>query len=199
MKPELVTQPVAQEELMDIIKKLGYIPLAKFIQPQGHELASISKFFKISKSSVTKYINFLDKVQQYITEDIGSVDLMGFGIRTQEGSVRILDAMVGPKKYYQYDGLFFGIKCSDFLLKFAITNFGLHLEHLEVTSDKRNKGFGSLILDIILDVADEMNIMLSCVPTDLVGYDTELGRIRNFYVRKGFKRHNEYLYKYRPN
>jgi GNAT superfamily N-acetyltransferase len=60
----------------------------------------------------------------------------------------------------------------------------INLILIEIKRNRRNQGYGSVILSGIVRLADEYNVRITLWPTDVFG--ANMKRLRTFYRRHGF-------------
>lgn len=172
--------------------------------PSNQELKQIKKMFKREPSELKRMFQALATIDRYLTEDGLKSTIVNGGIKEHVGSVRKDLPMNSTLIQYTFAGIVVGFQHEDFILSFCIGRLGLHLERIYVAKDKRGKGLGKMLMNIILDAMDENRVSLSTIPTDLKddsieGVDSYLGFIRDFYVKRGFvklKMWEGIIYKY---
>ena len=155
--------------------------------------------------TINKTNKFLSRISQSLKQEGLDHDIINIGIMGIGGSVRKHISMnskcihyngVGSFVVLLGDGWFVRIGNAEFYNK-NIPNC-MFLEHIEV--DKKSKGLGTHIMNIILDVCDEINESLTCVPTDIKGKPGKLEKIRSWYSSLEFKKviNNSIFYRYSP-
>jgi len=154
---------------------------------------------------VNKTNKFLSRISQSLKQEGLDHNIVNAGVLTIGGHVRKHISMKSKLIHYEGIGSFIVLIGDGWFVRIGnaecydnnITN-GMFLEHIEV--DNKSKGLGTLIMNIILDVCDEMKESLTCVPTDIVGKTGKLDKIRNWYSSLEFKKvkNNSIFYRYNP-
>jgi hypothetical protein len=171
----------------------------------GIDLEKIQDVPPLLIETINKTDKFLSKISDELKKEGLDHKILNIGILSISGHVRkSLDMKsklmnyngVGSFVILQGDGWFVRIGNAEFIDNNLDNR--MFLEHIEV--DNKCKGLGSFIMSIILDVCDEMNISLTCVPTDIFGKNGNLIKIRSWYCSLGFKKimFNDVFYKYNP-
>ena len=194
-----------QEEISEIhdeMVKSGktYSNLVKLVDDEDLTLAP-PQFVQV----IQKTNNFLAKVSDELKKEGLDHKIVNIGIVNVRGSVRKHISMKSRLVAYEGVGSFVILEGEGWFVRIGNAEFrknkihnSMFLEHIEI--DDKSKGLGTLIMNIILDVCDEMNHTLTCVPTDIRGKRSHLGKIRNWYSLLEFKpiKHNKIFYQYNP-
>lgn len=155
--------------------------------------------------TINKTNKFLSRISQSLKQEGLDHDIINIGIMGIGGYVRKHISMNSKPVHYEGVGSFVVLLGDGWFVRIGnaecykknIPNC-MFLEHIEV--DKKSKGLGTHIMNIILDVCDEMNESLTCVPTDIQGKPGKLEKIRSWYSSLEFKKviNNSIFYRYSP-
>ena len=184
------------EQMTEELVKNGKVELPYIIIPEYDELKVLEKMFKRNQKSLLKDFQSISSISNILKEHGLKPRIFNYGIQTCDGSVREFIPMNSKLIRYSVQGVGLGLIHDDFDLKFLITPTALWLHHIEVKN--KEKGFGTFLMNIILDVMDEFKNQIACVPTDIKGTQTELLRIRQFYSSFGFVKERKIIYRYLP-
>lgn len=93
----------------------------------------------------------------------------------------VLDELISNLKTIKYRNII-----QDLKLEYCVDNRGdyIYLVLINIKKSKRESGYGSIVLNEVIKIADEYNVRIRLWATD--GYGSEIKRLYRFYRRHGF-------------
>ena len=94
----------------------------------------------------------------------------------------------------------FKVKTNEFTLNLSPINDGIHLHLIRVTPYIRRKGIGSMVVQTLRTISNNLEIPIYLIPLSLQGEHVNINNLNKFYHQNGYKREsNSRYWKYEPN